>query len=133
MSVFLPLGQIKVTTVKPPGALISVLGIILLTAACNTNPAKQTSTADAAAANASGDALAANEEKEVCHYIKGTGSNIPRKVCASQKAWDKYDEKTRENAEEFARITREKGAVTAPNTPAEGIIGRGTVTGPMSP
>ena len=133
MSVFLPFKKILESLTRLPGMSICLLGIIMLTAACNTNPAKQTASADTAAANASGNAVAANEEKEVCHYVKGTGTNIPRKVCASQKAWDAYDEKTRDDAAEFTRITREKGSINPPTTPEEQAIGRGTVSGAMSP
>ena len=133
MSVFLPPGKIKETLVLLPRTLIGILGIIVLTAACSTNPAKPAPTSDTAANEVSKNELAANEKELVCHYVTGTGSNIPRKVCAFEKTWDKYNKKTRENAEEFSRRNRETGALTAPATAAEQAVGRGTITGPMSP
>ena len=131
MSIYTPPGKIRNTLKILQIPLIGVLGIILFTAACNTNPAKTASAADSAAAKTPGDEVASNEEKLVCHYVTGTGTNLARKVCASQAAWDRYNEKTRENAEEYTRRAREKGAVTAPLSPTEQAIGRGTVTGPM--
>lgn len=141
MRIFLLPGQIRETLLKLPMTLICLSGIIMLTTACTTTPANRTPAAETAAANASGDTIAANasgdslatnEKKLVCHYVTGTGSNIPRKVCAYEKTWDKYNEKTRENAEEYSRKARETGALTAPATSAEQAIGRGTVTGPMN-
>ena len=133
MSVFLH-PEIKQNPARLLRMLICVLGIILLTAACNTNPPKQTATAEAATNDSASNTLADNNKEElVCHYVMGTGSNIPRKVCAYEKTWEKYNEKSRENAEELTRKTRETGALTAPMSPAEQSVGRGTVAGPMSP
>ena len=133
MSIYPPPAYIRNFLNLFHGPIITVLGIILVTAACTTNPAKPASAANSAAAKAPGDEVASNDEKQVCHYVTGTGTNLARKVCASQAAWDRYNEKNKENADEYTRRAREKGTVTAPLTPSEQALGRGTVTGPMGP
>lgn len=129
-----PPGKIKEILIMIPRTMICILGILLLTTACATNPAKPKPAADTAAATANtpGDAVATNDNKLVCHYETVTGSNLATKVCAYQKAWDKYNEKTRENAEEYTRRARESATLTAPMTPSEQVNGRGTITGPMN-
>ena len=136
MSVSPPLGEIKESLAMLPLSLAGILGIALLTAACNTTPIRQTQAADKAStkttAHASGDKVATKKEKLVCHYETALGSNISRKVCATKKSWEASNEKSRKEAEEFTRRSREQAGVTSPLSPAEQQIGRGTVSGPMN-
>ena len=125
MSVYLPPGKIKETLVVLPRMLIGVLGLILLTAACTTNPV------NTAAKGASRNDLTAGKEKLECRYITGTGTNLTRKVCSSKVSWEAYDKKGREEAEEFTRRSRQKDGLTPPLTPSEQVSGRGSVPGPM--
>ena len=119
MSVFLPPGKLNASLIKLPPMLIGVLGIALLSAACTTEPAKQ-STLTAS------DKVASNEPKLKCRYIKTLGSNIPRKVCDTEANWEALNKKSENAVDEYTRKNRERATI-----PDNSNDGGGANYGPM--
>ena len=53
------------------------------------------------------DAAAAPAETRICKRVTATGSNLPKRVCATAEEWAALDRKGREGAEDFDRQRRE--------------------------
>jgi hypothetical protein len=96
-----------------PNRLIPPICLAILLAGCATpeEPASQ--------AVAQSGTAAVRE----CRYSEGTGSNMRRRVCATQAEWAAYDAAEKEqDSEEFFRRARE-GGTTAGNVDQPDIGG----------
>ena len=76
-------------------SLVSVVigGGLVLSAHAQSPPAAEASPAPAA--------------ERICKRVTATGSNLPKRVCATAEEWAELDRKGREGAEDFDRQRRE--------------------------
>lgn len=120
MSVFLPIGKIKVTSAKlPPTSVFFVLGITLLTVACTTEPSKQTASIDSDTT-----VFVVNKGTVICRYEAVTGSILKKEFCYTKKKWDTIDKRNKSSAEELVRTIQDHSA-TSNTDDALGGGGRG--------
>ena len=115
MIAFLDNGKVNrpLSSLRP--MLACVLGITLLTVACNTQPTRQSSVTGAA--NQSNDKIASNEKKLVCHDEERTGTRFKSRICKYQTEWDAIEKAEIKGSEEYTRKTNERSAATSGSGP----------------
>jgi len=115
MLTLLDIGKINnpITSLRP--LLVCILGLALLTVACETAPTRQSSSSDTA--NLSGEKVATVKEKLVCRREERTGSHFKTSICKYQREWDAIDEVELRSSAEYMRKTDDRSAVTSGTGP----------------
>lgn len=128
MSAWFTFEQIKKDLAKTCILFICIIGIMLLTASCNTVPTKQTASNDIAANSLT--AAENNQEELECRYVDVTGSRFKKKVCKTKETWAAISKKTRGEADELTRgINEQSGVSTGGGIDSDG----GRVSNPTTP
>ena len=124
MLTLLDIGKIYRPLTRP--LLAGVLGMALLTVACETTPARQSSSSDAA--NLSGEKVASTQAKLVCRSEERTGSHFKTRICKYEREWEAIDEAELRTSAEYIRKSDDRATVTSGTGPGGDAYSGGGMT-----